>query len=56
MYTGFVNEGDWLHGEMEMYGFQDFYNITQDEEVHGYIEECWLTKDQAIRWLKQRIR
>lgn len=52
MYTGFVNEGDWLHGEIASYGFHDFYNITRDSKIRCYIEEYWQSQDDVIAWLR----
>ena len=55
-YTGFVDEGDWLHGETEMYGQHNFYNINKDCNVSCFVDEFWLSKQQAIEWLKERIK
>ena len=38
-------KGDILRGDLDSYGFQNAYNVTQKADITAYVEEYWL--DQA---------
>ena len=54
-YTGYADEGDLLHGEVEAYGYHNFYNLTKEMELNCYVDEFWYSRDEAIEWLKNRV-
>ena len=45
-----INMGDLLLGDMERYGFNNFYNLTSKENIKVYINEFLDTKDEFIKW------
>ena len=52
VYGGFlVDEGHILNGELENYGFKDIYDLTIDDTIRIWIDEYWLSKNEALRWL-----
>jgi hypothetical protein len=44
-------EGDVLRGDLDSYGFQNAYNVTQAAEITAYVEEYWLGREEAIEGL-----
>ena len=40
--------GDTLVGDYETYGMKDIYNLTADSETKVWVEDFWLTKDDAM--------
>jgi len=44
-------EGDVLRGDLDSYGFQNAYNITQGDDIKAFVEEYWLGRDEAIEKL-----
>jgi len=46
-------EGDTLRGDLDSYGFQNAYNVTQKSETTAYVEEYWLSWDEAIEKLSK---
>jgi hypothetical protein len=44
-------EGDVLRGDLDSYGFQNAYNVTQEAEITAYVEEYWLDQAEAIEKL-----
>lgn len=48
-YGGAISlKGDVVVGNYETYGFQNIYNLTQDEEMEVWVEDYWLGRKQAI--------
>jgi len=48
---GVPMEGDVLRGDLDSYGFQNAYDITQKANLTTYVEEYWLSRDEAIEKL-----
>jgi hypothetical protein len=44
-------EGDVLRGDLDSYGFQNAYDITQNAEIKAFVDEYWLDRDEAIEKL-----
>jgi hypothetical protein len=44
-------EGDVLRGELDSYGFQNAYNVTQEVEIKAFVEEYWLGREEAVEKL-----
>jgi len=42
------SKGDVIVGDFESYGLKDIYNLTSDDEMSVYIEDYWLSKEDAI--------
>ncbi|HXF49068.1 MAG TPA: hypothetical protein VNL73_06550 [Verrucomicrobiae bacterium] len=41
-------KGDIIVGDFEEFGFQDIYNITADSELRVWVEDYWLSKEDAV--------
>ncbi len=41
-------EGDIIVGNFESYGFKDIYNLTADSELKVWVEDYWLSKEDAL--------
>lgn len=52
-YTGRLNEGDKVSGELHGYRFKYLKNITKDSEVKVYVENYWPSKDTCFNWLQE---
>lgn len=46
-----ADEGDYIVGDFESYGFKDVFNITKDDEMHIYVEDYWENWENALEWL-----
>jgi hypothetical protein len=44
-------EGDILRGELDSYGFQNAYNVTQNCEIKVFVEDYWLGSMEATEEL-----
>lgn len=42
------DEGDILVGEFESYGMKEIFNLTMDSELQVWVEEYWLSKEDAL--------
>ncbi len=42
------DKGDILIGNFNSYGFVDGYNLTQEKSLRVWVEDFWLSKDNAI--------
>lgn len=42
-------KGDTIVGDFESYGMKELYNLRSDNEVKFWVEEYWLSRDQAIK-------
>lgn len=40
--------GDIIVGDFESYGFKDIYNLTADSELRVWVEDYWLSWEDAI--------
>lgn len=47
-----MNRGDMLAGELESFGVQDVYDMSRDRGITLWIDNFWLTEDQAIDWMQ----
>ena len=45
------DKGDIVVGNYEDYGFKDIYNLTADQEMKVWVEDYWLSKDDALERL-----
>ncbi len=45
--------GDLLAGDFESYGMHDAYNLTADSDLTVWVEDYWLSVDQALETLSQ---
>jgi hypothetical protein len=42
------DEGDVIVGKFESYGFKDIYNLTADSELRVWVEDYWLSREDAL--------
>lgn len=56
LYGGYyaLNEEDVVVGELESYGFKDVYCPTSGREARVYVDDFWLSKEDAIRWVQDK--
>lgn len=48
-YEGSIpRKGDIIVGDLESYGFKDIYNLTADSDLTVWVEDYWLTRDEAM--------
>lgn len=40
--------GDRIVGDFESYGFKDIYNVTADSELQVWVENYWLSWEDAL--------
>jgi hypothetical protein len=45
------SEDDELVGDYEAYGMKDIYNLSTDSEMRVWIEDYWLSRDEAFEKL-----
>jgi hypothetical protein len=50
---GLPAKGDVIVGTFEQYGFQDLYNVTQDQETRVWVEDYWLSAEEAAEKLAE---
>lgn len=50
-YSGILNEGDKVRGELNRYNFKYIINRNRNTEVRVYIEDYMLTDKSALEWL-----
>ena len=48
-----LSRGDEVAGELETSGSHELYNITEDESFSMWIDDYWLSKEQALEWLER---
>jgi hypothetical protein len=41
--------GDTIVGDFEKYGMKTVHNLTRDKETKGWVEDFWLSKEDAIK-------
>ena len=46
------NEGDVIYGDFNSYGIHTWYDDTTDEEIEVYVDEYWMTAEQAIDYAR----
>lgn len=51
-YSGVLNEGDRIRGELNRYGFTYVIRKYSDTEVRIYIEDYMLSNDDALEWMR----
>jgi hypothetical protein len=49
---GKINQGDLIGGNMFSYASQNLYDINTDYQFNMWIEEYWLSSDDAIAWIQ----
>ena len=42
-----------MAGDLESYGTHEIYNLTDDENFSMWIDNFWLSEEQAIDWLER---
>lgn len=47
-YSGYFDEGDYVIGDIESYGFKNLFNKTRGIEGRVYVEDFQMSKDDAI--------
>lgn len=52
-YSGLLDTGDTIAGDLESYGFHEVYNLTKDDSFRIYIDDYWLDRDRALDWLRR---
>jgi hypothetical protein len=45
------DKGDFLVGKFETYGMQDIYDQTADDNLRVWVEDYWLSKEDALEKL-----
>ena len=50
-YSGLLDTGDTIAGNLESYGVHEVYNLTHDSTFQIYIDEYWLNRNRALEWL-----
>lgn len=53
-YSGRLDEGDKVRGELNRYNFKYLINRNKDSEVRVYIEDYMLSKDRALEWMGEK--
>ena len=48
-----LDRGDVVAGNLESYGTHEIYNLTDDENFSLWIDNFWLSEEQAIDWLER---
>ena len=48
------DKGDVLVGSFEEYGMHDIYDSTADDEVTVWVEEYWLSREDALEELVEK--
>lgn len=48
-----INEGDTVYGELDSYGMQTWYDDFTGEEFEVYVEDYWMSGEQAVEYLKR---
>ena len=48
-----LSRGDVVAGDLESYGTHEIYNLTDDENFSMWIDNFWLSEEQAIDWLER---
>jgi len=48
-----LDRGDVVAGDLESYGTHEIYNLTDDENFSMWIDNFWLSEEQAIDWLER---
>lgn len=46
------NEGDVIYGDFNSYGINTWYDDTTNEEIEVYVDEYWMTEEQAIDYAR----
>lgn len=41
-------EGDIVVGDFESFGFKDIYDLSLRSDIHVWVEDYWLSKEQAL--------
>lgn len=41
-------KGDIIVGDFKSYGFRDIYNLTTHSELRVWVEDYWLSGDEAM--------
>ena len=52
LYSGRLDEGDKVFGELHKYGFKYLQNLKKDSEIKVYIENYWGSRETCFNWLK----
>lgn len=55
-YSGRLNEGDKVRGELNKYKFHYLINYENDSETKIYVEDYMLSDDRAIEWMGEHGR
>lgn len=50
-YSGRLEEGDKVSGDLHSYSFHELRNKSRDSEVRVYVENYWSSKDTCFEWL-----
>lgn len=51
-----IETEDRVVGEMNSYGFQDFYNLETDKSIRIYVDEVMASEQEVIQWLRRNRR
>ena len=46
------NEGDVIYGDFNSYGIHTWYDDTTNEEIEVYVDEYWMTEEQAVDYAR----
>lgn len=50
-----TERGDIIGGDFDNIGMVDLYNISKDETFSVYIDDIWLSREQAADWLRAQL-
>ena len=50
---GLIETEDIVVGEMNSYGFQDFYNLKTEGNIRIYVDEIMASEQDVIQWLRK---
>ncbi len=50
----FVEPGQYVVGDLDSFGTKQIYNLALDESMNVWIDDCWLTRAQAMDWLARQ--
>lgn len=49
-----VEQGNQVGGEFSSYGSHEIYDLTANTTFQLWIDEYWVSRDQAIAWLQRQ--
>lgn len=48
-----IFEGDYVVGDFETLGIQKIYNVSMDSSNDVFVDEAWLSEEEAQEWIAE---